>query len=75
MAKTITGPMRLMRQKKREFRFLMLLCFVFFLIPAVLARVLPRAWRRAVENGQRRHNVVAEAWASANTFLPFVYLR
>jgi hypothetical protein len=75
MAKTISGSMRLFRQKKREFRFLLLVCFVFFLIPAVLARVLPQAWRRAVENGQRRHNVVAEAWASANTFLPFVYLR
>jgi hypothetical protein len=37
--------------------------------------VAPKAWRRAVENGNRRHSIVAEAWASAHTFLPFVYLR
>lgn len=75
MAKTISGSMRLLRQKRREFRFVLLLCFAFFLIAAVIGRVVPRAWRRAVENGQRRHNVVAEAWASAHTVLPFVYQR
>lgn len=75
MAKTISGSMRLLRQKKNEFSLLMVACFAFFLVAAVIGRVVPRAWRRAVENGQRRHNVVAEAWASAHTFLPFVYQR
>lgn len=75
MAKTITGSMRLLRQKKREFRFVMLVCFAFFLIAAVIGRVLPRAWRQAVEEGNKRHSVFAEAWASAHTVLPFVYLR
>jgi hypothetical protein len=75
MAKIISGPARLLRQKRREFRLLALLCFFIFLIPAVIARVAPKAWRRAVENGNRRHSIVAEAWASAHTFLPYVSLR
>ncbi len=75
MAKTISGSTRLLRQKKREFSLLVVICFAFFLVAAVVGRVVPRAWRRAVENGNRRHNVVAEAWASALTFLPFVYQR
>ena len=75
MAKTISSSMRLLRQKKREFSLLIVVCFAFFLVAAVIGRVLPRAWRRAVENGNRRHNVFAEAWASAHTFLPFVYQR
>lgn len=75
MAMTINSSMSLMCQKKREFRFVMLVCFTFFLIAAVIGRLLPRAWRRAVENGQKRHNVFAEAWSSAHTFIPFVYQR
>jgi len=75
MAKTISGSMRLLRQKKREFSLLFAVCFGFFLVAAVIGRVLPGAWKRAVENGQKRHNVCAEALASAHTFLPFVYQR
>ncbi len=75
MAKTISSSMRLLRQKKREFSLLVVVCFAFFLMAAVIRRVLPKAWQRAVDNGNRRHNVFAEAWASAHTFLPFVYQR
>lgn len=75
MAKTISSSMQLLRQKKREFSLLFAICFAFFLVAAVIGRVVPRAWQRAVENGNRRHNIVAEALASANTFLPFVYQR
>ena len=75
MARTISSSMRLLRQKKREFSLLIMICFAFFLVAAVIGRVLPGAWKRAVENGNRRHNVFAEAWASVHTFLPFVYQR
>ena len=66
---------KLRREKARAFRLMLALAFVYFLIVALVARLLPRAWRPSLPPMNGRRSVIGEARALAGTFVPFAFMR
>lgn len=61
----------LRRQKATEFWLYFIATYPFFLVIAVVSRLLPRAHRPF---GAHRGSVFSEAKAAAYTVLPFVFM-
>jgi hypothetical protein len=61
--------------EKKEFRRLVGVTFVFFLIIALVSRLLPRAWRPLSSSAGRPESVYAEAKRAAYTVVPFAFMR
>jgi len=65
------------RRRRREFRLIFAVCFPFFLVAAILARLLPvrgRTFGEAGERPARRGSIFEEAKAAANTTIPFAFM-
>ena len=60
---------------EREFRRLVAMTFVFFLLVAAVSRLLPRAWRPFSSTTAGRESVYGEAKRAAHTVLPFAFMR
>jgi hypothetical protein len=58
----------------REFWLYFAISFPIFLTIAVLARLLPRAWRPGMSELRGEGSVFGEAKAAANKVLPFVFM-
>lgn len=63
------------REKAREFRLILAVAFVWFLLVVCVARLLPRAWRPSLPSTGGRRSVIGEAKALAGTFVPFAFMR
>ncbi|TVQ34592.1 MAG: hypothetical protein EA356_10005 [Geminicoccaceae bacterium] len=63
------------REKARDFRLILVVAYVYFLLIACVARLLPRSWRPSLPSTGRRGSVFAEAKALAGTFVPFAFMR
>ena len=80
MAQAIDGRMssrlNTLREEEREFRIMLRLTFVIFLVAAIVSRFLPRRWRLfPAREGARRKSVFGEAWEAANITVPFAFGR
>ncbi len=78
MAAVATHPVSLTkvrREKAREFRLILVAAFVYFLLVACVARLLPRAWRPSLPPTDGRRSIIGEAKALAGTFVPFAFMR
>ncbi len=78
MAAVATHPVSLTkvrREKARDFRLIMILAFVYFLLVACVARLLPRSWRPNLLPMNPRRSVIGEAKALAGTVVPFAFMR
>jgi len=60
---------------QRNFHRLFRLTFVLFLIVAIVRRMLPRSWRPLTSSHEGHETVFEEARRTANTILPFVFVR
>ncbi|MDJ0738570.1 MAG: hypothetical protein QNJ91_02575 [Gammaproteobacteria bacterium] len=60
---------------RRKFRLLFRMTFLFFVLSALLGRMLPKSWRPFATRQARQESVVDEARRVANTILPFVFVR
>lgn len=74
-ATTSSPTLRLRERAEREFRLLFAVCFMFFLVVAVAARLLPRRWRPFPPGPRGARSIFGDARAAANTSIPFVYMR
>jgi len=74
--KSISPLARLAKQEAKEFRFIYAVCFVIFLMVAIIARLLPAQWRpwSRFTAAQGRTSIIDEAKAAANTFIPFAFM-
>lgn len=59
------------RRETVDFRLILAVSFPFFLVAAVLTRVLPGRRRPA---GVRRRSLLVEARALADTYIPFAFM-
>lgn len=59
---------------RRHYRRAFQITFLFFLLIAAIGRLLPRSWRAGASGG-RHESLVEEAQRTANTVLPFVFIR
>ncbi|MEO1089941.1 MAG: hypothetical protein AAFX81_04880 [Pseudomonadota bacterium] len=76
IATSMGSPARLRRDKAREFRLILAVAFLYFLVVSVVARLLPQALRPALpDGGNRRRSVIGDAKALAGTFVPFAFMR
>lgn len=57
-----------------EFRFLLAIAFVIFLVAAVIARLVPRRWRWKVSGHDEGKSVFKTAWVAANNSIPFAFM-
>ena len=64
------------RARQLEYRLLVLIVFPFFLLFAVVARLMPRRAAAApgVASRERRRSVLAEAREASHTVIPFVFM-
>jgi hypothetical protein len=62
------------RRESREFRWILAVSFLAFLVVAVIARCLPRRWRPWSDQSVEPLSVIAEAKAMANTYAPFIFM-
>ncbi len=62
------------RRESREFRWILAMSFLAFLVVAVIARCLPGRWRPWSDQSVEALSVVAEAKAMANTYAPFIFM-
>jgi hypothetical protein len=62
------------RGGSREFWLYFAISFPIFLAIAVLARLLPRAWRPGLTEVSGEGSVFGQAKAAANKVLPFVFM-
>lgn len=64
------------RSRQLEYRLLVLIVFPFFLLFAVLARLVP--WRATASSSStrpsRRRSVLSEAREASHTVIPFVFM-
>ena len=60
---------------QKNFQRLFRLTFVLFLLVAVFHRLLPRSWRPFRSSLEGHETVFDEARRTANTILPFVFVR
>jgi len=60
---------------QKNFHRLFRLTFVLFLLVAVFRRLLPRSWRPFRSSLEGHETVFDEARRTANTILPFVFVR
>lgn len=70
----VRGRHRGRHDGSREFWLYFAISFPIFLIIAVLARLLPRAWRPGLSELRGEGSVFGEAKAAANKVLPFVFM-
>lgn len=70
----VERPFRDRRAKQHEYRLLVLLVFPFFLLFAVLARLLPVSRQPSGLIGGRRRSVFSEAREAAHTVVPFAFM-
>lgn len=78
MAALATHPVsltKLRREKAREFRLILAVAFLYFLLVAIVARLLPRAWRPSLPLAEGRRSVIGDAKALAGTVVPFAFMR
>jgi hypothetical protein len=70
----MTGTSSFSRQRHEtiEFRVLFGVCFVIFLMAAIVARIL-HPWRLVAKAGDRK-SVVGEARSAAHTCIPFAFM-
>jgi hypothetical protein len=61
--------------ERKEFQRLFRLTFVFFLLIAVVSRLLPRAWRPLASSVGAQESAFDEARRAAYTVVPFVFMR
>jgi hypothetical protein len=78
MAAVATHPAsltKMRREKAREFRLILAVAFLYFLVVACVARLLPTALRPSLPPTSGRRSVIGEAKALAGTFVPFAFMR
>jgi len=57
----------------REYRWVFWIAYPFFLIAAIVARLIPGS--RPAAEGKRRQSVFKEAWIAANSSIPFAFMN
>jgi hypothetical protein len=62
------------RHGAAEFRLILYVSFVVFLIGVVLSRVLPWRWRDSVPGSKRYKPIIDEAWGLTNRTIPFAFM-
>ena len=60
---------------RRKFKLLFRLTFAFFLLYALLGRLMPASWRPATSRHGAKESLIEEARRVANTVLPFVFVQ
>ena len=60
---------------QKNFHRLFRLTFVLFLLVAMVRRFLPGSWRRFTSSLEGQETVIDEARRTANTILPFLFVR
>jgi hypothetical protein len=60
---------------RKNYRRLFYVTFMFFVLIAAVGRLLPKSWRPAAPDGHGRETVFEEAQRTANTILPFLFIR
>jgi hypothetical protein len=59
----------------KQFRRLYMASFAIFLVFALVARLLPRHWRLALQLGPvGSRSILNEAHVAANTYVPFAFM-
>lgn len=60
---------------RKNFQRLFRMTFLFFLVTALIGRLLPGSRRHAMSSSGEQESVIEEARRMANTILPFVFIR
>lgn len=68
------GRYRGRRSRQQEYRLLVTIVFPFFLLFALLGRLLPWRWQTHSIVGGRRRSVYTEAREAAHTVIPIAFM-
>mgnify|MGYP006271319097 CR=1 FL=1 len=60
---------------RMEFRLLIAVAMLWFLVVAALSRLLPRSWRPLTGSAPRHESLFAEARRTAYTVIPYAFMR
>jgi hypothetical protein len=58
-----------------EFRLLIAVAMLWFLVVATLSRLLPQSWRPLAGTAARNESLFAEARRTAYTVIPYAFMR
>lgn len=61
------------RSEVVEYRLTMALAYVFFLVVAIVNRLMPKRWRANLAGLDGKRSVFSEARIAASTCIPFAY--
>jgi hypothetical protein len=73
LGKTSAAPLK-GRRGAAEFKLILYVSFVVFLVGVLLSRVPPWRWRDCVPGSKHYKPMIDEAWGLANRTIPFAFM-
>jgi len=62
------------RHEAIEFKLILYVSFIVFLIGVLLSRLLPWRWRDSVPGSRHDKSIIDEAWGLTNRTIPFAFM-